>query len=104
LFTAFEVEQDKMIRDKSAQDSEIETFHAELKKFKSQVESYKSQLKAAKLQKKAAEKTKDFQRESQMPPDRYSHFLFRLPFGACSVCQSRFRPLQHRLGLPSSRS
>ncbi|CAD6270458.1 unnamed protein product [Miscanthus lutarioriparius] len=52
--TAFEVEQDKMIRDKSAQDSEIETFHAELKKFKSQVESYKSQLKAAKLEKKAA--------------------------------------------------
>ena len=43
-----------MIRDKSAQDSEIETFHAELKKFKSQVESYKSQLKAAKLEKKAA--------------------------------------------------
>jgi hypothetical protein len=54
MFTAFKVEGDKMIRDKSVQDSEIETFHAELKKFKSQVESYKSQLKAAKLEKKAA--------------------------------------------------
>lgn len=52
--TAFKVEGDKMIRDKSVQDSEIETFHAELKKFKSQVESYKSHLKAAKLEKKAA--------------------------------------------------
>lgn len=58
MFTAFKVEGDKMIRDKSVQDSEIETFHAELKKFKSQVESYKSHLKAAKLEKAAVQKLK----------------------------------------------